>query len=340
MITDLLNSYLKRSAYEIQFRLGYQTLLKINHEWVESENQNLSLSEWEDLKDLCLKSDERMTLETKGHIRGSVTTASNTWFFSFVEWKENLKAHFSSVQDISSIAYIQNSTYWESLNTESGLHIVSGVKQSGKSTLVADILDQLKNNSPKQVVVHSDPSVLTYRSSDKTFILGIESIQWSNGHAFYDGIDTVVCDFNDSVNNINLSKWVQFAEQGKKVFLTLPASDIQTVLLQIKSATVDDSSLWFRFCKQLKTVIVQKKMKPSEGAIHEIIIMKSAGLNWLNNFNMQSWDIKNKENEFNYQSLNQSIVQSLIKRKIDIKSAFEITNDPDDLDEILKKMGL
>jgi twitching motility protein PilT len=340
MISDLLNSYLKRSAYEIQFRLGYQTLLKINHEWVESENQNLSLTEWEDLKDLCLKSDEKMTLETKGHIRGALTMASNTWFFSFVEWKENLKAHFSSVQDISALSSIQSSTYWESLNTESGLHIISGIKQSGKSTLLADILDQLKNSSQRQVVIHSDPSVLTYRSHDKTFILGAESIQWSNGHAFYDGIDTVVCDFNDVTNHINLSKWIQFAEQGKKVFLTLSANDIQTVLLQIKSATIDDSSLWFRFSKQLKTVIVQKKMKPSEGAVHELIVMKSAGLNWLNHLSMLSWDIKNKENEFTYQSLNQSIVQSLIKRKIDIKAAFESTNDPSDLDEILKKMGL
>jgi twitching motility protein PilT len=33
-------------------------------------------------------------------------------------------------------------------------------------------------------------------------------------------------------------------------------------------------------------------------------------------------------------------LQNLIRRKIDIKSAFEVSQDPDGLDHLLKKVGI
>ena len=41
-----------------------------------------------------------------------------------------------------------------------------------------------------------------------------------------------------------------------------------------------------------------------------------------------------------YQSLNQALIQRLIRRKIDVKSAFAASIDPDQLDVQLKKLGL
>jgi twitching motility protein PilT len=41
-----------------------------------------------------------------------------------------------------------------------------------------------------------------------------------------------------------------------------------------------------------------------------------------------------------YQSLNQAIIQKLIRRKVDVAAAFEASDDPEALDIMLKKMGL
>jgi hypothetical protein len=38
--------------------------------------------------------------------------------------------------------------------------------------------------------------------------------------------------------------------------------------------------------------------------------------------------------------MNQSIIQKLIRRKIDVQSAFDASDDPETLDANLKKMGL
>ena len=55
MIAQLLHDVKNKSAQEIQFRLGQLTLIKVGGEWVQLDNEALSLTEWEDLKDLCLK---------------------------------------------------------------------------------------------------------------------------------------------------------------------------------------------------------------------------------------------------------------------------------------------
>lgn len=337
MMIDVLNLYLKKSAEEIQFRLGYKNLLKINNEWIESDNDNLSLSEWEDLKELCLNPEEKLILETKGSLRGSLTENGQTWFFSFVEWRNNLKAYFSLNYQASSISFIQNPAYWDSLSKDYGIHIISGTRQSGKSTLIYDFLSHLNTNSPKQVVIHSDPSVLTVKSDERFFVLGNESLAWETNHPIYDGMDVVVCDYNDV---LNWKKWVQFAEQGKKVFISLSSSEIEDVFLQVKSQMNEDLSLWHRFSKQLKTIILQKKIDKKIGSIHEILVSNTRSSDHIKNIN--SFDLKNlvKENCYIYQSVNQSLIQALIKRRIDVKTAFANTNDPDDLDQLLKKMGL
>ena len=41
-----------------------------------------------------------------------------------------------------------------------------------------------------------------------------------------------------------------------------------------------------------------------------------------------------------YQTLNQSILQKMIRRKLDVQSAFAVSDAPDELDAQLKKMGL
>lgn len=342
MIQDVLKRYSLQSAQEVQFRLGHKTTFKKNREWVEADSESLTLSEWEDLKDLCLRPDEKMFLETKGFIRGLFADQNNSWIFSFVEWKENLKAYFSHVTMASNILHIQNPIYWDALKNRSGLHLISGFKQSGKSTLMREILDDSKKNSPQQIVVHADPSVLTQQLDETIFQLGAESLHWDNTHPFYDGCDVVVVDLNEISN---WKKWIQFAEEGKKVFVTMSSTNVENALMQVRSSLSMDSALWCRFVEQISTVLNQRIVGLSEGSIQEILVFKKNQKMALFDTQQMSIDpkraIKKEIEELNhYQSLNQSILQAIVRRRFDVKTAFSVSNDPDELDQQLKKMGL
>lgn len=339
MIQDVLNRYILQSAQEVQFRLGHKTTFKKNREWIEADTESLSLSEWEDLKDLCLRPDEKMFLETKGYIRGIFTDQKNTWVFSFVEWKENLKAYFSFVSKATNLNHIQNPAYLEVLKNKNGIHIVSGFKQSGKSTLIRELVEDLKRNSPQQIVVHSDPSILTQQLDETVFQLGADALSWETTHPFYDGVDVVIVDMNDISN---WKKWIQFAEEGKKVFISMSGNSVENILLQVKShlSSGKDIPLWQRFVRQLSSVLNQKIVGLSEGSVHEILVPKAAGKEALLNFSLEVVSKKELDSHNHYQSYNQSIIQAIVRRRFDIKTAFSISVDPDDLDQMLKKMGL
>ncbi|MBC7458074.1 MAG: hypothetical protein H7235_07340, partial [Bdellovibrionaceae bacterium] len=274
MIQDVLNRYILQSAQEVQFRLGHKTSFKKNREWIEADTESLSLSEWEDLKDLCLRPDEKMFLETKGYIRGIFSDQKNTWIFSFVEWKENLKAYFSYVSKATNINNIQNPAYLEALKNKNGIHIVSGFKQSGKSTLIRELVEDLKINSPQQIVLHSDPSILTRQLDETVFQLGADTLSWETTHPFYDGVDVVIVDMNDVSH---WEKWIQFAEEGKKVFITMAANSVENVLLQVRShlSGEKDNPLWQRFVRQLSSILNQKIVGLAEGSVHEILVLKA-----------------------------------------------------------------
>jgi twitching motility protein PilT len=337
MISTLLQQIKNRHSQQVQFRLGHKSLIQIEGEWTEFDDQSLSLSDWEDLKDLCLQNNEKVILETKGFVQGVFSDPMQSWSFSFTEWKDCLRAHFFWLSREKSTIQIQFSPYFDSLKKKSGLHIVGGMKNNGKSTLISEIISEGRKYSPELVAVHAPPTQLSLSHLDSVVHLGMESLAWDSQHPIYDGIDSVVVDANDIQN---LNKWIKFSEEGRSVYLSLSAGSVENILLQIKSLCENQKSLWSRFCQQLSSVIYQKKISMAAGSVHEIwVLQKEDQKNIQNKFETDKFSelISNKNT---YQSLNQSILQSLVRRKIDVKLAFGLSDDIETLDRSLKKMGL
>lgn len=341
MISNVLQQIKNRLSQEVQFRIGHKTLIKINGEWVEFDAKDFSLADWEDLKDLCLQGNEKIILETKGFVQGVFSDPVQSWAFSFTEWKDCVRAHFSFLQSESVSSNIQFSAYYDCLKKKGGLHLIAGQKKNGKSSLLAEIITEGRKYSPELIAIHAPPSNLTAQSamvnSDSVVQLGTESLPWDGQHAIYDGIDTIIVDMNDIKD---LNKWIRFAEEGRTVYLSLSAGSIENVLLQIKSMTENQPTLWTRFCDQLSSVILQKLASGFNVAVHEIWILKNEDRkNISHKFHSDSFQTFIGQTNL-YQSLNQSILQSLVRRRFDVKKAFELSNDIESLDQSLKKMGL
>jgi Tfp pilus assembly pilus retraction ATPase PilT len=337
MISNTLTQIKDQLSQEVQFRLGHKTLIKINNEWIEFDQQSLTLSDWEDLKDLCLQSNEKIKLETKGFVQGLFSDPTQTWVFSFTEWKDCMKAHFAYVHKQLRPTNIQYAPYFDGLKKKSGIHLISAHKKNGKSTLLSEIICENQKYSPELIAVHAPPSQLTVQNFDSVLHLGMESLVWEGTHAIYDGIDTLIVDANEIQD---LNKWVRFAEEGRTVFLSLSASSIENVLLQIKSLTQDKLSLWNRFSDQIKSIVYQKTVPGANSAVQEIWVMQKEDQKKIND-KFQSEEFKKLiTGSALYQSLNQSILQSLVRRRFDVKQAFEASDDIEELDRSLKKMGL
>ena len=346
MKSDLVQRLIQKNYIELQFRLGHKVLGKKSKDWEEIDHKEMNLSEWEDLKDLCLNKNEKINLETSGFAKGISNLSTAKIIFSFMEWKENFKAHVVISRDIKINQHLQNLTFWESVRKPAGLHLVAGKSKSGKSQFLAELIDDIKRDSPQMCATHADISPLRMISNDTLMHFGTESLSWSKSHPIYDGVDRLFVDMNDLVE---LEKWIEFAEQGRWVVLTLNAGDIQNALEQVYSRLGQKPYLWKRFCYQISSIIYLAAVPEKELALFESMTLTRKIQSALaENFNGNSVNTifenlsKEKPAGTNavYQNLNQSILQALLKRQLDVSLAFQHSSDPEQLDQMLKKMGL
>jgi len=340
MIDKMLSKIKDSSALEVQFRLGHKTIAKIKNEWIEIDQNSMGLSEWEDLKDLCLTNSDKLNLETKGFARGVFKSFDQNWSFSFAEHKDCLKAFFAVIPSFQVAQYIQSPLFWEYIRKKNGLFIVTAEKGQGKSLVVRDFINEMSKDSPKLIAIHGQYSTLSMINIDSVMHLSEEVLTWDCSHPIYDGVDQVIVDFN-SIKNWD--KWIRFCEEGRSVIVTLSGLSVENCIDYVRTQLHSNYELLHRFYKVLNGICYQKVVGVREGAIHEYLLVKDSERNNLVTQTFEKFIDHLHQNESlkqHYQTLNQSIIQGLVRRRFDVKTAFQISNNPDDLDLQLKKMGL
>lgn len=346
MKVNLIKRLVEQGFNEIQFRIGHRTIGKKVREWEEADGSELSLDEWKDLKDLVLTVPDNKRLDQFGMFRGIVHVQGRKMLFTIIENDAGMKAYFKIVPDRKVIPSIQFQSYFESLRGPSGLHLIGGRDRSVKSQLLGDLIEQKKTDSPQICGVHADSSSLEFLSTDTVVHLGPDSSSLSSTHAMYDGLDHIFVDLND-VSNIK--KWIEFCEAGNWVAMTVAAHSLENALDQVYARTAEEPMLWKRFCQQVKTTIQIYPIEGKDHIVFEALVVNAEMRNRLfsqfSNGGLAQMGLDHsleKSPHLNgaFLGLNQSLMQALIKRQVDVSTAFKLTNDPEQLDLMLKKMGL
>ncbi len=207
MIESILDQSVLRQGHEISFILGHKVLAKTNRDWFELQGEALSVSEWEDLKDLCLQSNEKIQLETKGYVSGIYQSEKHAWKCSFIEKKDCFRAYLSTVKKMNQIhSGIEYPLFWDTIKKEKGLFIIGGERRQGKSSLLAEIITNDQNNRLSLTGVHAANQQQQWPQLDSLVHLGADSIDWDGGHIIYEGVERVIVDFNTVKN---WKKWIE-----------------------------------------------------------------------------------------------------------------------------------
>lgn len=339
MIENLLEQSVFKNGYEVSFTLGHKVLFKSGLDWNEAKGAPLTINEWEDLKDLCLLGSEKVQLETKGVVSGIYISKSHSWKFSFIERKECYRAYLSLVKSQEETkSQIENPLFWDSIKKDQGIFIVAGERRQGKTSLIQEVIINDQKNKLSLIGVHSGAPTQNWPEIDSVVQLGSDTLDFEFNHPLYEGIERIFVDTN-SIRN--WKKWIEIAEQGQGVIITLSTNSIKTILTKLTSE-LDESSRR-RLFSLINGIVVQKLVGINYHPCTEILVIKENQRTLLQNYSVgQSISTVGLQNEFkdSYQSLNQSIIQKLVRRKIDIQAAFQASDDPESLDTILKKMGL
>lgn len=339
MIENLLDQAVFKNGHEVSFILGHKILSKSGQDWNDVKGDPLTITEWEDLKDLCLIGNEKVQLETKGFVGGLYESHKHSWKFTFIERKDCFRAHLSLIRSQEETqSQIENPLFWETVKKDKGLFIVAGERRQGKTSLLREIIINDQKNKLSLVGIHTATQNHNWPQIDSVIQLGSDTIDFDFNHLIYEGVERIVVDAN-SVKN--WKKWIEVAESGQGVILTLSSNSIKTILNKVTSE-LDHSSAQ-RLFNVLNGIVLQKLVGANYFPCSEILVIKE------NQKTIMHDALENKtvsqmnlafEFKDSYQSLNQAIIQKLIRRKIDVQSAFEASDNPEFLDATLKKMGL
>ncbi len=339
MIESLLDQSVFKNGHEVSFILHNKVLSKSARDWTEIKGDPLTLSDWEDLKDVCLQGNEKIQLETKGFVSGVYESQKNNWKFSFIEKKECFRAHLSLIKlPADTLSQIENPLFWDAVKREKGIFIVAGERRQGKTSLLQEIIVNDQKNRLSLVGVHSSTQNLNWPDIESVVQLGADTLEFDFNHIIYEGVERVIVDTNYIKS---WKKWIELAEQGQSVIISLSTNSIKTILNKLTSEL--DLSTSLRLFNNLNGIVVQKLVGSNYHPCSEILVFKenqrSIMHDILSNKSITKMNLQDEFKDF-YQSLNQAVIQKLIRRKIDVQAAFEASDDPESLDASLKRMGL
>lgn len=228
MIEKILNQSVELKGYQVSFVLGQKILTKSGFDWVEVQGAELSISEWEDLKDLCLQGNQKIQLETQGIVAGAFQKNNQSWRYVFIENKNCYRAHLTLQKKFDQNKLnIQNPYFWETLKKNQGIFVVLGAAGQGKTSFLNEVSRSMQNNKLSMIGVHCEDSNLMW--SDDQFIIRLGATV-SPTQELYEGLDRIIIDSNE-IDDWN--KWISFAEAGLSIHLSLIINSLDNFLNRI-----------------------------------------------------------------------------------------------------------
>jgi twitching motility protein PilT len=228
----------------------------------------------------------------------------------------------------------------ESAIKAQGLNLVIGPRQAGKTAALYHILGAVQNRK-KVIALYSD------MEASNLPIEGNVVSQFSSSQLKQNGVqksaDVVMI---DSGNLEFCETAVRLAEEGRSVILTLPFWNVGMGLhrmIDLMEGTMDSRVRRMSSTLQmaLGLRLVAGIESPLQGAF-ELLLVDSEIQQALRemDFAQVSELMRSSAERTGMRSLNQTLFQLLMKRKIELKAAFEASPAPEELDSLLKKVGI
>jgi hypothetical protein len=202
--------------------------------------------------------------------------------------------------------------------------------------------DQIKNNSGLIICSGSRRSAL---EKDLSYLKSQSGIQWEDfNSSSQTNAEGLV--LKSGYNLALFEHFLRMIEAGARGLIMMTSSSVLCSLRQILSIHMGDgrTHVVHRFIDQLNMISHQASvvgLAQTDIEVREIVLINSENRSLLYSEDLsQIENLLKSENTHGSVSMNQSLVQLLLRRKIDLKTAFATSKDPSHLDQMLKSVGI
>lgn len=334
----------EKQAHEILFHPSEPVRYRIGKELQSFQSSQLSPAETRQIVTGLLTDDEKKQLFENLAVEGVRTLGS-------VNFRFNFQIDFDGISGSLELQKAMTAAVWgfpqvlpEVLTKVEGLHLINGPRRSGKSTAVSEILQSLASQTgrrKKVIAVYTDNEAQNYHCKDN--VVSVFPVNQLARYGVLRAADLVILD-TDRLDFCEMA--LRLAESGRSVMMTtsfwhlgmgierfidLCDGDRETKLRRF--SRVFQSGLGLRLMPGIETVL--------QGAF-EMLLGTQEIKETLRLGQMEALPEKMKENadKTGMRTLNQALFQLLLKRKIELKTAFENSSEPQELDNLLRKVGI
>lgn len=338
LISECLKLAQDNSADQLFFQSNSSVKMKAGKEIREIKNARGNAINIRQLVSEFLEEEEKKKLFEEMKIAGHKKIGQISFSFDF-------QIDFSGISGAIEF-HKATSTQWtfspivlELVAKRHGLNLVVGPRRSGKSTAIQSILDQLQNKQ-KVIAVYSERDSQDFQSNGN-IIFNYPISQLVN-HGIHSNAEVIVIDVQRPEY---CEQALSLAEEGLQVVLSLPFWSLEMGLQRFIDLLGGDAKVASRRLAMVLQFAIGVKLVPGEdgnSGIFELLVndKSTQSILELQNFRELAQVMKSGSERAGMRTLNQSLFQLMLKRKIDFRSAFEASNNPEELDALLKKVGI
>lgn len=236
------------------------------------------------------------------------------------------------------------------VNFPSGLVLVTGPTGSGKTTTIAALIDKINKERRGHIITLEDP--IEYVHPHKSCIVnqrevGIDTVSYRAALKHVLRQDPDVCMMGELRDLETIEASLNICETGHLVFATLHTNSAISTITRIVNVFPSDQQDRVRtqLSLTLNAIISQRLIPGIKGGMsvaNEILIMNPSIRNLIREGKLHQvyGMMQVGQDKSGMSTLNQSLLQLVMKRKIDMRTAFMYSTDPEELDKLLKTAGV
>ncbi|MCB0364758.1 MAG: type IV pilus twitching motility protein PilT [Bdellovibrionaceae bacterium] len=355
MITlhQLLKAAVKQGASDLHIVAGSPPVLRIDGRIVRVKTRDLSA---DDARKLCYsiltdsqksRFEERKEIDFSFGIKNMARFRANLFF-----QRGAVSGVFRRIPlDIPDLRMLSLPNSVEKVtNFPSGLVLVTGPTGSGKSTTIAALIDKINRERRGHIITLEDP--IEYVHGHKNCIvnqreMGSDTLGYSSALKAVLRQDPDICLMGELRDLETIEAALVIAETGHLVFGTLHTnSAVQTINRIVSVFNAEQQArIRVQLSFTLNAVISQRLIPGTKGGVIpavEFLLMNTTIRNLIreNKLHQVYGMMQVGQDKTGMITLNQSLLNLILKRKVDIRSAFSVTPDPEELDKLLKQAGI
>lgn len=238
----------------------------------------------------------------------------------------------------------------EVTNLSHGLVLVTGPTGSGKSTTIATLIDKINTERFGHIVTLEDPIEFVHQHKNcivNQREIGTDSMAFRSATKYLLRQDPDYCLLGELRDLESIEMGLITAETGHLVFATLHTNSAVQTINRIVSVFPGEQQERIRVLLSftLQAVISQRLLPSLQGGrvvAVEFLLMTPSIRNLVreNKLHQIASMMQVGQENTGMVTMNQSLVNLLVKRKIDLKTAFAASPEPEQLDMLLKKAGI